>query len=120
MFVYGIRCSPSDLLGLPAGAVADYYMPYSLLVFPSYTCPGAVRSYGHLTFEFWKKVGKMIGNTVHVVDREHPWITAEEDAVVRALREQYPTTQTEWYYVPHSRLETDADPTLDEKEEEDE
>lgn len=115
MFVYGVRCSPSDLLGLPAGAVADYYMPYSLLVFPSYTCPGSIRSYGYLTPEFWKKVGKMIGNNVHVIDREHPWITAEEDAVVRALREQYPATQTEWYYVPHSRLADESDPSLDEE-----
>ena len=118
MFVYGVRCSPSDILSLPAGAVADYYMPYSLLVFPSYTCPGTLRSYGKLTPEFWKKVGKMIGNNVHVVDREHPWIDAEEDAVVRALREQYPATQTEWYSVPHSRVSSDADPSDEEEAEE--
>jgi hypothetical protein len=51
----------------------------------------------------------MISNNVRVVDREHPWITAEEDDVVSALREQYPATQTEWYSVPHSRVGSDSD-----------
>lgn len=60
----------------------------------------------------------MISNNVRVVDREHPWITAEEDDVVRALREQYPATQTEWYSVPHSRVGSDADPSDEEEDEE--
>ncbi len=115
MFVYGIRCSPCDLLGLPAGAVADYYMDYSLLVFPSYTCPAAVRAHGQLTPAFWKRVSKVINGTVHVAEREHPWITAEEDAVVRALRDRYPGVQTEWYFVPHSK-NTETDPVEDDEE----
>jgi hypothetical protein len=118
MFVYGIRCSPSDLLGLPSGAVADYYMDYSLLVFPAYTRPGLLQSSGYLTPDFWNRVRKMISGNVHVVDREHPWISPEEDAVVRALREQYPAIQTEWYSVPRSHLGGGADSTDEDEDEE--
>jgi hypothetical protein len=116
MFVYGIRCSPSDLLGLPSGAIADYYMDYSLLVFPCYTRPGVLQSYGYLTPDFWKRAGKMIGGNVHVVEREHPWISPEEDAVVRVLREQYPAIQTEWYYVPRSHIGGETDPSEEDEE----
>jgi hypothetical protein len=34
------------------------------------------------------------------VDLEHPWITDEQADVVRIIKEAYPTTDTDWYYVP--------------------
>jgi hypothetical protein len=109
MFVYGIRCNPCDLLHLHADAVADYYMNYSLLVFPSYTRPTALRAYGRLTPDFWAQARKVIQGTVYIADNEHPWITDNEDTIVRKLQELNPAHQTNWYYVPRSNFSVETD-----------
>jgi len=102
MLVYGIRCAPADLTGLPSDAMADYYMDYSLLIFPSYTRPTCVNSYGHLTPTFWAEVQRTVGSPrkVHQVDLELPFITEGEYAVCKALQTWYPTIDAAWYYVP--------------------
>ena len=98
MFVYGIRCAPSDLTGLPSDATADYYLDYGILVFPAYTRPSSLK--GSLSPEFWDRVRRMVSNRVHSVELEHPYITDEESAVVRALKYLYPLSGPDWYYVP--------------------
>ncbi len=103
MLVYGIRCSPADLAGLtPPDANADYYMDYSLLVFPGYTRTTCVNSHGYLKKAFWDEVQRVIStpHLPHEVNAEQPYITDEENEVLRELRESYPGIQTAWYYVP--------------------
>ena len=100
MFVYGIRCSPTDLQVLPPNAQADFYMDYGLLIFPAYTRPSTVDANGNLGPEFWREVDRMSQNKVFEVNIEHPYISDEEYAVVAALREYYPTLETVWYHVP--------------------
>lgn len=104
MLVYGIRCAPIDLAGLPEGATADYYMDYGLLVFSEYTRPTCIKSHGHLTPRFWNEVQRTIGSPEkpHEVDLEEPYITEDEDAVIKVLNEAYPGTGPAWYYVPHA------------------
>lgn len=103
MLVYGIRCSPADLPALPASdARADYYLDYGLLIFPNYTRTTCVNSHGYLKKAFWDEVARVVGSPSqpHEVIQEHPYITDEEDEVVRSLRDSYPTVQPTWYYVP--------------------
>jgi len=103
MLVYGVRCAPNDLLNLPADAEADYYLDYGLLVFPSYTRGTVLRSYGSKIHpSFWRRVARLIEEPLkpYEDDREQPFITDGEAAVVAALRESYPTLQANWYYVP--------------------
>lgn len=106
MFVYGIRCSPNDLLDLPSDATADYYLDYGLLVFPAYTRPSAITNNGcRLTADFWQRARLLLQHPAHthlVSTLEHPWITEGESAVVAAMREFYPDIKTEWYYVPRT------------------
>jgi hypothetical protein len=101
MLVYGIRCSPTDLVGLPTQATADYYLDYSLLVFPSYTKPLTL-STNSLNSAFWNKVQRVVQHPGHVseLDFEQPWITDEESDVLHTLQKSYPGLQTNWYYVP--------------------
>ncbi len=113
MFVYGVRCAPDDLIGLPDGAVADYYLDYGLLVFPEYTQSSTLHAHGRTTPHFWNAVAKMVSGRVHVVDREQPWITDGEDAVVQCLRERYPALQPEWYYVSRAATPGSAPPSED-------
>lgn len=103
MLVYGVRCAPNDLLNLPADAEADYYLDYGLLVFPSYTRPTALRSYGQkIQPAFWNRVARLLEQPLkpREEDYEQPYITPEESAVVTALQEAYPSLQANWYYVP--------------------
>ena len=103
MLVYGVRCAPNDLMNLPADAEADYYLDYGLLVFPAYTRPTALRSHGNqVKPAFWKKVQRLLEHPLkpYQEDREHPYITEDEAAVIEALRESYPTLEANWYYVP--------------------
>ena len=107
MLVYGIRCSPSDLPSLPSDATADYYLDYSLLVFPSYTSSLCLKA-NTLNADFWYKVRRVtqFSKQVSVIDKEQPWITDEESSVVRAIQQAYPSVKPDWYYVP--RLATNA------------
>jgi hypothetical protein len=107
MFVYGIRCAPADLKELPSDAIADYYLDYGLLVFPTYTRPSCVR--GALTPEFWDRVRRIASNRVHSVEFEHPYITDEENDVVRALKYLYPLSGPDWYYVPVAASSQESD-----------
>ena len=103
MLVYGIRCSPADLAGLtPSDAHADYYLDYGLLVFPKYTRPLCLNSHGYLKKSFWDRVQRVIENPQlpHEFAAEQPYITDEENEVLRELRDSYPTIQTAWYHVP--------------------
>lgn len=104
MLVYGVRCAPIDIPGLPDGATADYYMDYGLLVFSGYTRPTCIQSHGRLTPHFWNEVQRTVGapEKPHEVDLEQPYITEGEDAVIQALRESYPSASPAWYYVPHA------------------
>lgn len=112
MFVYGIRCAPLDIsVGLPDTAHADYYLDYSLLVFPTYTRTSCFNSHGHLTDRFWKQVAPVIERNVSVreVDLESPYITEGEDAVIKALQDRYPSLKPAWYYVPLTNVQTDVE-----------
>jgi hypothetical protein len=116
MLVYGIRCAPNDLINLPDSAVADYYMDYGLLVFPSYTRPSCVQSGASgLTAAFWERVRMMMQFPLkpHTVDAEHPWITEEEHEVVCAIKAYHPRCDTEWYYVPRTAGTSGADADAD-------
>jgi hypothetical protein len=103
MLVYGVRCAPNDLINLPSDAQADYYLDYGLLVFPSYTRPTVLRSHGNkIQPAFWRRVARLLEEPLkpYEADLEQPFITDGEAAVVDALREAYPTIQSNWYYVP--------------------
>ena len=104
MLVYGIRCAPSDLFGIPIRTNADYYTDYSLLVFPDYTKPLCLDSKGRLSPEFWDSMRRLVSastkNRVRVMDFEHPFLSEEQADVVIALQESYPKLQSDWYHVP--------------------
>jgi hypothetical protein len=107
MFVYGIRCSPADILAIASrlqqgSTNADYYMDYGLLIFPEYTRPSCVQAHSGLTPEFWSRVRRVMEapGRPHSVELEHPWITDEQAKVVKVIKESYPSTDTDWYYVP--------------------
>ena len=102
MLVYGIRCKPEQLVNLPSEASADYHVEHNLLVFPSYTRPLTLNSNGHLTKQFWDEFNAIIHGRTWVVDREHPYITEEEFAILRAIKEISPLTTTDWFYLPES------------------
>jgi hypothetical protein len=100
MFVYGVPCSPQDLLSadIPENLTADYYADWQLLVFPAHTQPTALRSHnGQLTPAFWNDVRALIENPRRPrnVEREHPWLNEHEAAVAKSLGRE-PT----WFYVP--------------------
>lgn len=107
MFVYGIRCAPADLMAIyeriPQGsAAADYYMDYGLLIFPEYTRPSFIQAHAGLTDTFWNRVRRVVEapNRPHTVELEHPWISDSQSHVVRIIKDAYPSTDTDWYYVP--------------------
>lgn len=106
MYVYGIRCAPNDLVGLPENAQADYYLDYGLLVFPTYTRASCVQSHGAcMDSNFWKQTRLLLQHpmkTHRVTHLEHPWLTREETSVVAALREFYLGLEADWYYVPRT------------------
>ena len=101
MLVYGLRCSPTDLSTLPTNATADYYIDYSLLVFPTYS-KGLCLQTTSLSQRFWQRAKRVLQYPTQVssMDFEQPWITDEEQDVVYALQEAYPGIQPDWYYVP--------------------
>jgi hypothetical protein len=108
MFVYGISCSPADLMaivGRSDGDIeCDYYTDYSLLVFPQCTRPTVLNSYGNLTSQFWDRVRRVVQDAKrpHAVDLEDPWITEKQAEAARVIAEAYPSVKTQWYYVPNA------------------
>lgn len=105
MFVYGVRCAPNDLMGLPADAHADYYMDYGLLVFPQHTRATMLQAPASLTPEFWHRVRLVLAfphKTHRATHLEHPWLSDGEGEVITALQEFYPGLQPDWFYVPRT------------------
>jgi hypothetical protein len=101
MFVYGVRCAPSDLLGLATDASVDYYMDHGLLVFPAYTRATCLK--GSLSSEHFLSVFRQIAETpqrAHIIDVEQPYISDSEAKVLRSLREAKPLLEPEWFYIP--------------------
>ena len=102
MFVYGVPCTPQELLGanIPENLTADYYADWQLLVFPTYTHPTTLRAHtGQLSPEFWHEVRLIIENPRRPrhVEREHPWLTEHESALVGSLGRS-----ADWFYMPHT------------------
>jgi hypothetical protein len=118
MYVYGIRCAPADLGDLPSDALADYYLDYGLLVFPTYTRPVCLQARGSLSNEFWDSVRRLITlpNRIYAVSLEHPFISDAESAVVKALQERYPRIEADWYHVPKVAQEQEPSMTVEEAE----
>ena len=100
MLVYGIRCTPSELLSLPKEVTADYYVEHNVLVFPPYTRPFVLSANGHVSDKFCDELRAVIRGKAWMVEREHPYITQEEDTVVRALKEANPLITTDWFFLP--------------------
>ena len=103
MLVYGIRCSLPDLVDLPKTTVADYYVDYGLLVFPEYSKATFLRNYtSQMNERFYANVKRLIEtpNRIYEADLEHPYISEEQDAVVKLLQETYPGVAPTWYNVP--------------------
>jgi hypothetical protein len=97
MLVYGIRCASASLATLPA-VVADYYTDYELLVFPAYSRPTFLMNHGGtLSPRFLNAAKRLVEQpfTVQQFDDEDPFVTDEEDAVIKALG-----TSPAWYHVP--------------------
>jgi len=102
MLVYGIRCAPNEVSALPKETVADYYMDYGLLVFPSYSKPLTLTAHNNLSVRFWAAVKRIVEGQrrVQQMDLEHPYITETEDAAIKVIKEAIPTSSLSWYYVP--------------------
>jgi hypothetical protein len=101
MYVYGIHCDLSVIQLIPLVAAADYYMDYGIMVFPQYTTAVHLTSRGQpATPHFWEQVRIVAKNRVMPVSREDPYITDEEEEMVRAIRELCPWSDLQWYYVP--------------------
>lgn len=100
MLVYGIRCTPSELLSLPREVTADYHVDHNLLVFPSYTRPLVLSANGHITDKFCDELRAIIRGKAWQVEREHPYITEEEHHVVLTLQDSNPLITTDWFYIP--------------------
>ena len=103
MLVYGIRCSASELLSLPSEVPAtEYHVEHGILVFPSYTKPTVISTNGSSTFseQFIEELRAIVRGRAWVFQREHPYITEGENAVVRALKDANPLITTDWFYIP--------------------
>lgn len=101
MYVYGIHCNPADIQLIPLVATADYYMDYGILVFPQYTTAVHLTSRGQKpTSHFWEQVRIVAKNRIMPISREDPYITEEEDEMIRAIKELRPYSDLQWYYIP--------------------
>jgi hypothetical protein len=103
MLIYGIRCDKKVLTALPHDTVADYYMNYGMLVFPSYSRPTVLDAKGRLTPLFWETMRLIIQNPtqVYAMDLEQPFITDAEAAIVKIIQASGSATeQPDWYHVP--------------------
>ena len=103
MLVYGLRCSASELLSLPKEIPPiEYHVEHGILVFPSYTKPTVISTNGSATFsdQFIEELKAIARGRAWVFQREHPYITEDEDAIVSALKNANPLITTEWFYIP--------------------
>jgi glycerol kinase len=99
MLVYGIRCNLSDVDSqLVAAAGAEYNEKHGLLLFPAYAKPGYFENNRtNLNRRFIETIQRVLEakDKAHVIDLEQPYISEEEDAIVKAVR-----GVTNWYYLP--------------------
>jgi hypothetical protein len=101
MYVYGIHCAPADLQTIPLIAEADYFMDYGLLVFPQYSKPVFLTTRGRTpSANFWADVAIVAKRKIVPVSREDPYITDEEEEMVKAIQEIHPYSDLQWFYVP--------------------
>ena len=72
-------------------------------MFTAHTLPAAVRNHGPvLTEKFINKMKRMVETprAVYEVEIEHPYISEEDDAAVKALQAVTPGALPAWYYIP--------------------
>ena len=105
MLVYGLRCDPKELLGLPKKVTADYHVEHRLLVFPRYTRPFVLSANGHIDENFCNELRAILRGQAWMVQREHPFITEDEHEVILALKESNPQIITDWFYLPTPKPE---------------
>lgn len=104
MFVLGIPCNSAVVNRIPAVAEADYYVDYDVLIFPRFTRSVAISTHGRSpTADFWRTVTKIIANRFHAVDTELPWISEDEEIMVKAIQETDKNAHISWYYMPTDR-----------------
>ncbi len=101
MYVYGIHCNARDLAYLPYVAEAEYHMDYQILVFPQYTKATFLTCRGlSPTSHFWNQVRIVAQNKTVPVSLEDPYITEDEEEMVKAIQEVHPYSDLSWFYVP--------------------
>lgn len=101
MFVLGIRCNNATVNRIPAVAAADYYVDHGVLVFPRFTRSVAISTHGRApTAAFWRTAAKIIANRFHAVGLELPWISEDEETMVKAIQETDTNAHVSWYYMP--------------------
>jgi len=104
MLVYGIRCEQSDLAHLPKDTVADYYLDYGLLVFPTFSKPTCITSHGYkITPEFLTLVRLIAekSKTVVTMDFEHPYVSDTDAIAIKTIQDVTGSTnKPDWYHVP--------------------
>ena len=104
MLVYGIRCDQSDLSCLPKDTVADYYLDYGLLVFPSYSKPTCISTGGtRITAEFLHMMRLIVEQRKSVIamEFEHPYLSEAETLTLKTLQTATgKNSLPDWYHVP--------------------
>ena len=111
MFVLGIRCNNATVNRIPAAAVADYYVDHGVLVFPRFTRAVSISNHGRKpTADFWHAAAKIIANRFHAVDTELPWISEDEETMVKAIQETDRNAEVSWYYMPADKEVTQTTP----------
>jgi hypothetical protein len=111
MFVLGIRCDNDDVNRIPAVAAADYYVDHGVLVFPRFTRAVSISNHGRKpTVDFWRAAAKIIANRFHAVDTELPWISEDEEIMVKAIQERNSQAEVSWYYLPADQEVTQTTP----------
>ena len=97
MLVYGIRCSQSDI---PVEILSHYNTKHNLLVFPAYTRPTLISTTWPITERFVYELRATFRNTISTFEREHPYITEEEDDILRSVKQSNPLATADWFYMP--------------------
>ena len=103
MLIYGIRCPKSVIPYLPKTAVAEYYMDYGILAFPSYSRPTGLTAHGHITSAFWSLVRLIIEHPeqVYAMEFEQPFLEEPDAAGVQCVRDILGRAASpDWYHVP--------------------
>lgn len=104
MLVYGIRCNQADLADLPKDTVADYYIDYGLLVFPSFTKPTCITTRGsRITTDFLHTMRLLVEQRKAVIamDFEQPYLSDQDATTVKAVQDITGSrVKPDWYHVP--------------------